>query len=90
MELLERRGAVLAFHDPFLAQIPPTREHARFAGRRSLPLSAEAAAEVDAAIICTEHDAVDYELLARHCPIVIDTRNACARRGLTGPGIIKA
>ena len=27
IELLEQRGAVVEFHDPFLAAIPPTREH---------------------------------------------------------------
>ena len=90
MDLLEQQGAVLSYHDPFLAEIPPTRAHARFAGRRSLALSAAAAAQFDAAIICTDHDPVDYALLVEHCPLVVDTRNACARRGLAGDGIVKA
>jgi len=90
IELLERRGALVSFHDPYLAEIPPTREHARFAGRRSTPLSAGSAASFDAAIICTDHDPVDYQLLAEHCPLIIDTRNACARRGLTGDHVVKA
>ena len=90
IELLEERGAVVAFHDPYLAEIPPTREHARVAGRRSAPLTAAAAAAADAAIICTDHDAVDYRLLVEHCPLVVDTRNACARRGLAGPHVVKA
>ncbi len=90
MELLEKRGARLAFHDPYLAEIPPTREHPQFAGRRSIALTAAAAADFDAAIICTDHDSVDYPLLVAHCPLVIDTRNACARRGLSGDRIVKA
>jgi UDP-N-acetyl-D-glucosamine dehydrogenase len=90
IELLERRGARVAFHDPFLAEIPPTREHPQFAGRRSVALEAAAAASFDAAIICTDHDPVDYRLLVEHCPLVIDTRNACARRGLSGANIVKA
>ena len=49
------------------------------------------AAGFDAAIICTDHDAVDYRLLVEHCPLVIDTRNACARRGLLGrDNVVKA
>ncbi len=90
MELLERRGALLEFHDPWLAEIPPTREHAQFAGRRSTPLSEATAAGFDAAIICTDHDRVDYRLLVEHCPLVIDTRNACANRGLAAANVVKA
>ncbi len=90
MELLERRGAKLAFHDPFIPEITPTREHAQFTGRRSIALTAETAAGFDAAIICTDHDPIDYALLVAHCPLIIDTRNACARRGLAGDHVVKA
>ncbi|MGH7095723.1 MAG: nucleotide sugar dehydrogenase, partial [Stellaceae bacterium] len=90
MELLEQGGAVVDFHDPFLAGIPPTREHAQFAGRASLPLNEATLAKTDVAIICTDHDAVDYTLLAAHCPLVIDTRNVCARLGVAGDHIVKA
>ena len=90
IELLERRGALVSFHDPYIAEIPPTREHAQFAGRRSIALTEAAAASSDAAIICTDHDAVDYRLLVEHCPLVIDPRNACARRGLAGDNVVKA
>ncbi len=90
MELLERRGAEVSFHDPFLAEIPPTREHAQFAGRRSTALTEAAAAGFDAALICTDHDPIDYRLLVEHCPLVVDTRNACARRGLAGDHVVKA
>jgi len=90
MELLEHRGAVVSFHDPFQAEIPPTREHAAFAGRKSVALSAATIAGCDAAIICTDHDPVDYRLLVEHCPLVIDTRNACASRGLARGKVVKA
>ena len=90
MALLERQGARVEFHDPFLAAIPPTREHARFAGRRSTALTAATLAACDAAIICADHDAIDYGLLARHCRLIVDTRNACARRGLAGERVVKA
>jgi UDP-N-acetyl-D-glucosamine dehydrogenase len=35
IELIERRGASADYHDPFIAEIGPTREHAHLAGRRS-------------------------------------------------------
>jgi UDP-N-acetyl-D-glucosamine dehydrogenase len=90
MEFLEQRGAVVDFHDPHLTVIPPTREHAHFAGRRSLPLSHEVLAGTDVAIICTDHDDVDYAQLAGRCRLIVDTRNACASRGLVGMHIVKA
>jgi UDP-N-acetyl-D-glucosamine dehydrogenase len=90
IESLERRGAEVSFHDPFLAEIPPTREHPRLARRRSVALTAASAGSFDAAIICTDHDPVDYRLLVEHCPLIIDTRNACARRGLASERVVKA
>ncbi|HEX3883606.1 MAG TPA: nucleotide sugar dehydrogenase [Stellaceae bacterium] len=90
MELLEHRGAVVNFHDPYLAAVPPTREHAQFAGRPSLPLTPATLAESDVAIICTDHDNVDYALVVENCRLVVDTRNACAKHGVTGGNIVKA
>ncbi|MFM2042068.1 MAG: hypothetical protein RLY86_644 [Pseudomonadota bacterium] len=89
IELLERRGAEAAFHDPLVPVIPDTRQHAGLAGRQSVPLT-EDLSGFQAALICTDHDAVDYALLARRVPLIVDTRNACAARGITGPVIIKA
>jgi UDP-N-acetyl-D-glucosamine dehydrogenase len=47
-------------------------------------------AEVDLALICTDHDSLDFRLLVERAPLIIDTRNACAQRGLSGPHIVKA
>ena len=81
MELLAARGASFSYHDPYVPEIRPSREHPEFAGRRSVPLTAETARSADVALICTDHDGVDYRLLVEHCPLVIDTRNACAHLG---------
>jgi UDP-N-acetyl-D-glucosamine dehydrogenase len=90
MQMLERRGAVISYHDPFLPEIPPTREHAELAARRSVPISRATLAEIDAVLICTDHDAVDYELLVEAAPLVVDTRNICSRRGLLRGNVVKA
>ncbi|SLN22813.1 UDP-N-acetyl-D-glucosamine 6-dehydrogenase [Oceanibacterium hippocampi] len=74
-ELLEARGALVDFHDPFVPQIPETREHPEFAGRTSVSLTTEALAGYAVALICTDHDDVDYEAVVRCVPLVIDTRN---------------
>ncbi len=90
MDLIEARGADVAFHDPHVATIPVTREHPALAGRRSLDLAPDAIAGFDAILIATDHDEVDYHALVAHGRIVVDTRNACARAGLTGDHVVKA
>jgi UDP-N-acetyl-D-glucosamine dehydrogenase len=90
IEMLEKRGAEVAYFDPHIPVIPRTREHASLAGRRSRPLSPEMIGDYDAVLIATDHDSVDYKSLAGHARLVIDTRNACARAGATGEHIVKA
>ena len=58
-------------------------------GRRS-PGTAKAIGGYDAVLIATDHDNIDYRALVEHASLVIDTRNACARAGMTSPKIVKA
>jgi UDP-N-acetyl-D-glucosamine dehydrogenase len=90
MELLEKRGAEVRFHDPHVPEVPPTREHAQYDGRRSTPLTASSLAGFDAVLISTDHDAVDYPLLAQHAKLIVDTRNALTRRGIGSTAAVKA
>ena len=90
IEAIEARGGTCDFHDPLIAQIPPTREHPALAGRRSTDLTREALAGYDAVLIATDHDAVDYALISDAARLVVDTRNAMARRGLPGDWVVKA
>jgi UDP-N-acetyl-D-glucosamine dehydrogenase len=90
MEIIEKRGAICHYHDPHVAAIPHTREHAAFTGRPSVPLSTDTLADYDAVLISTDHDAVDYGLIAREARLIIDTRNALARRNLSSPRCVKA
>ena len=89
IDLLEARGAAVAFHDPHVEEIPQTREHRSLSGRRSIALNAGEVADYDAILIVTDHDAVDYSALEK-ARLVIDTRNACAARGVTMPVVVKA
>ena len=81
IELLEARSACVDYHDPHVAVIPMTREHADLAGRESIVWDVDALKGYDAVLIATDHDAVDYVGLAENAPLIIDTRNACARAG---------
>ena len=90
LELLEARGATADYHDPHIPEVMRTREHPEFAGRRSVALTAEALRAYAAVLIATDHDAVDYRHLVANSALVVDTRNVCARLGLTGENIVKA
>ncbi|TDR93824.1 nucleotide sugar dehydrogenase [Enterovirga rhinocerotis] len=90
MELIEARGARAGYHDPLIPVLPPTREHAALAGRRSVDLSPESLQRYDAVVLATDHDSLDLPLIARHARLIVDTRNAFGRAGFSGPTIVKA
>jgi UDP-N-acetyl-D-glucosamine dehydrogenase len=71
MQVLARRGAKLAFHDPFVEEVTVD-------GRR-LPrteLSARTVGRADLVALLTPHSAYDLEWLAATAPLVFDARNA--------------
>jgi len=90
IDLIEARGATTAYYDPHVPEIPRTREHPHVAGRPRIAWSEEELRKYDVALIATDHDGVDYATLARCVPLVVDTRNACARAGVSGGNVVKA
>jgi UDP-N-acetyl-D-glucosamine dehydrogenase len=78
MDLLVQRGATVAYYDPHIPVVQPTREHAHWTGTKSVPWSKDEVAKYDAVIIATAHDAVNYKELAQWADCIIDTRNAMA------------
>ncbi|MDF2813625.1 MAG: nucleotide sugar dehydrogenase [Microvirga sp.] len=90
IELMERRGAHVDYFDPHIPVIPMTREHAGLAGRRTIALDRKSLAAYDAVLIATDHDDVDYKLIVDTAKVVVDTRNACARAGISDDRVVKA
>ena len=78
MNLLKERGAEVAYYDPYVPVVRPTREHAHWTGTRSVNWNRETVQSFDAAIIATNHQAVNYQELADWSPCIVDTRNAMA------------
>ena len=74
--LLEELGADIAYYDPYLPTIPPTREHAHYTGKQSIEWNQETVAGFDAVLISTDHSDIDYAQLAEWSDCIIDTRNA--------------
>ena len=77
IEKFEALGAKVEYHDPFVPVIPLTREHAVYAGRKSV---AAVTPDYDLIVLSTGHEAYkDFDFSAYPMPIV-DTRNALRRR----------
>ncbi|MER8491728.1 nucleotide sugar dehydrogenase [Mesorhizobium australicum] len=90
IELIEERGGKAEFHDPHVPEIPTTREHMAIRGRRSLELTEAALKDFDAVVVATDHDAIDYQVIADHAILIVDTRNVFGRLGLLRETVVKA
>ena len=84
MELLQAKGADVAYSDPFFQRFPAMRKH-RF-DLQSVELTAESVASFDVVLLATDHDAFDYELISRHSQLLIDSRG----RDEPGAHIVRA
>lgn len=78
MELLKERGAHVAYYDPYVPVIGMTREHAEWAGTRSVAWEESVIRSHDLVVVSTAHACVDYQQLADWAACVVDTRNAMA------------
>jgi UDP-N-acetyl-D-glucosamine dehydrogenase len=73
IDMFLQQGAAVDYHDPYLPVMPATRRH-KFK-MRSVPLTPESLASYDAVLIVTDHSCIDYEAVASHAPLLVDTRN---------------
>src|SRR2546421_1245435 len=78
MSLLADRGAEVEYYDPYVPVIKPTREHPRWAGKKSIKWTRAAIRSFDLILIATNHSSVNYHELAEWADCVVDTRNAMA------------
>ncbi len=90
IEIIEERGGKTEYHDPYVREIPATREHGDLKGRRSVDLTEATIREFDAVLVATDHDSIDYRAIIAWAPLVIDTRNVFARLGLDHAVVVKA
>ena len=75
IRLLERQGAKVQYHDPF---IPELREDGKTL--TSVPLTPETVRGADCVVIVTDHSKLDYAMLAKEARALVDTRHAVASR----------
>jgi UDP-N-acetyl-D-glucosamine dehydrogenase len=75
---LQAQGAEVAYYDPHVPVIRPTRDHPQWTGQVSVAWEAAVIGRFDAVLISTAHACVDYRQLSEWAPLIIDTRNALA------------
>jgi UDP-N-acetyl-D-glucosamine dehydrogenase len=76
LNLFQQRGAEVAYYDPYVPVIRPTREHPHWAGMKSVAWNKETLGSYDVVLIATKHASVNYHELGEWSKCIVDTRNA--------------
>jgi UDP-N-acetyl-D-glucosamine dehydrogenase len=82
LELIEELlmlGADVSYHDPHVPELPKMRDHDL--DMKSVDFSTCSVSESDCVLIATDHDDVDYSLLAQ-AKLVVDSRGLMPRNSL--------
>ncbi len=89
IEKLEALGAMVDYNDP---HVPKTHymRHWGDIGKTSVELSAETLAGYDCVLIATNHAAYDWEMVAKHARLIVDTRDAMGKVGDVEGKVVKA
>jgi UDP-N-acetyl-D-glucosamine dehydrogenase len=76
-------GGLVDYNDPHVSQTHPMRHYPELPTMRSVELSPQTLASYDCVLVATHHKAYDWQLIADHAGLIVDTRNALAN--VTGP-----
>jgi UDP-N-acetyl-D-glucosamine dehydrogenase len=83
IELLQQRGALVEYNDPFFASVGKGRKYAL--NMSSTPL--ERVPDFDCVVIVTDHSQYDYPKIVKNAKLVVDTRNAT--KGIVATNIVR-
>ena len=72
MDLLQDKGAEVAYSDPHVPKFPRKRNY--HFDLQSVALTPESIASYDCLVLATDHDGFDYQQLVQHAPLIVDTR----------------
>jgi len=77
IRLLQQKGIEeMRYHDPHVSEYTVDDRNGEAIDVPATELTPEALQESDVAVIVTDHDAYDVEMIARHAPRIVDTRNS--------------
>jgi UDP-N-acetyl-D-glucosamine dehydrogenase len=83
IELLQKRGAIVEYNDPFFPTVGQGRKYAL--NMTSTPL--EKIPEFDCVVVVTDHSQYDFAEIVKKAKLVIDTRNAT--KGIEAANIVR-
>ena len=83
IELLQKRGAMVSYNDPYF----PTVGHGRRYALNMTCTPLDNLAQYDCVMIVTDHSDYDYQRIVRESQLVVDTRNATS--GIDSPKIVR-
>jgi UDP-N-acetyl-D-glucosamine dehydrogenase len=89
IEIFEALGAEASYSDPLVPRCPKLEGH-EIGERSSVALDASRIESFDAVVVSTNHSAFDWDLIAAHAALVVDTRNALDSRLHGTPRYFKA
>jgi UDP-N-acetyl-D-glucosamine dehydrogenase len=75
MELLMRKGATVAYNDPYIPRLPSMRHYPAL-HMESLELAPGVLHAQDCVLIATDHSCYDWSAIVAEAQVVVDTRNA--------------
>jgi len=70
LNILEKKGALVYYHDPLVSSFVLNKEE-----HKSKPLNENLLKKMDCAVIVTDHSNVNYKLILDKTKIIVDTRN---------------
>ncbi len=83
IELLQKEGATVSYHDPYFPFIGKGRKYDLQMKRSEL----ENLGQYDCLVIVTDHSDYDYRRIVTEAQLVVDTRNAT--KGIASPKIVR-
>jgi UDP-N-acetyl-D-glucosamine dehydrogenase len=83
IELLQKEGAVVSYHDPYFPFIGKGRKYDLQMKRSEL----EKLGDYDCVVIVTDHSDYDYGRIVGEAQLVVDTRNAT--KGINSPKVVR-
>ena len=88
IELLEEKGAIVSYNDPYVPKIPKMRKYK--IDKFSVELEEKTLKDVDCVLIATNHSSYNYDWLLKKANLIVDTRNAVRQPGKYSQKVIKA
>jgi UDP-N-acetyl-D-glucosamine dehydrogenase len=83
IELLQKEGAQVSYHDPYFLFIGKGRKYDLQMKRTEM----EKLGQYDCIVIVTDHSAYDYKKIVSEAQLVVDTRNAT--KGIDSPKVVR-